>query len=51
MEERLRRPLTSYEVVEDGGEALLMARSEKSASAVWRQLQLDPFRTGSITWP
>ena len=36
---------------EIGGEAVLMARSEKSASAVWRQLQLDPFRTGSITWP
>ena len=50
MEKRLRRPLTSYDVVEDGSETVLMARSEKSASAIWRQLKLDPFQTASITW-
>ena len=49
-EKKLRRPLTRYEVVEDGDQAVLMARSRKSASAVWRQLKLDPFQTGSITW-
>ena len=46
----LGRERTSYEVVEEGSAPVLMARSERSASALLHRLRLAPAPRGLISW-
>ncbi len=46
----LNRPLTRYSVVQDDGNAVLRADSDRSASAIWREVNLRPGASGSISW-
>ncbi len=44
-----RRP-TRYQVVLDGGDPVLMAQSVRSASALWRTVEVPVVSRGSISW-
>lgn len=49
-ERRLSERVTVYELVRVGGNGVLMATSERAASALWRRVDVDPRVTPSIRW-
>ena len=49
-ERGLGRRATRYQVVLDGGDPVLMAHSVRSASALWRTVELPVVPRGSISW-
>jgi hypothetical protein len=49
-ERKFTRTGTRYEVVRENGNAVLVGRSNRSASGLWRMLKLDPAEFGRISW-
>ncbi len=50
VERRLGRASTRYEIVQQGSNAVLVGRSDRSASILWRDLDLVPADAGTISW-
>lgn len=50
MERKFTRQPTRYTVVREDGNSVLMAESEKSASGLWRMLDIHSVKTGKISW-
>ena len=49
-ERRLARASTRYEIVQEGRNAVLVGRSDRSASMLWRDLDLVPAEAATISW-
>ncbi len=50
VERRLAGASTRYEVVQEGRNAVLVGRSDRSASILWRDVDLVPAEAGTISW-
>jgi len=50
VERRLASASTRYEVVQEGRNAVLIGRSDRSASILWHDLDLVPAEAGTISW-
>lgn len=49
-ERRLARASTRYEIVQEGRNAVLVGRSDRSASMLWWDLDLVPAELGTVSW-
>ncbi len=49
-ERKFTNRATAYQVVQDNGRRVLMGRSEKSASGLWRFVDIPSIKAGTISW-
>ena len=49
-ERKFTNHATTYQVLQDNGKKVLMGRSEKSASGLWRFVDIPSIKTGRISW-